>query len=36
VKEKLRKEGVRVVAVCQETNDDPVGKLIEGVFECID
>jgi site-specific DNA recombinase len=36
VKEKLRKEGVRVVAVCQETNDDPIGKLIEGVFECID
>jgi hypothetical protein len=36
VKEKLREEGVRVVAVCQETIDDPVGKLIEGVFECID
>lgn len=36
VKEKFRREGVRVVAVCQETNDDPVGQLIEGIFECID
>src|SRR6266542_3968539 len=36
VKEKFRKEGVRVVSVCQETNDDPVGQLIEGIFECID
>lgn len=34
VKEKFRKEGVRVVSVCQETNDDPVGQLIEGIFEC--
>lgn len=34
-KEKFRKEGVRVVSVCQETNDDPVGQLIEGIFECI-
>lgn len=36
VKEKFRREGVRVVSVCQETNDDPVGQLIEGIFECID
>lgn len=36
VKEKLRREGVRVVSVCQETNGDPVGQLIEGIFECID
>lgn len=36
VKEKFCKEGVRVVSVCQETNDDPVGQLIEGIFECID
>lgn len=36
VKEKLRKEGVRVVSVCQETHDDPIGQLIEGIFECID
>ncbi len=36
VKEKLRKNGVRVASVCQETNNDPVGQLIEGIFECID
>lgn len=36
VKSKLRRHGVRVVAVCQETNDDPFGQLIEGLFECID
>ncbi len=24
------------MSVCQETNDDPVGQLIEGIFECID
>ncbi len=36
VKEKLRRKGVRVVSVCQETSDDPFGQLIEGLFECID
>jgi site-specific DNA recombinase len=36
VKEKFRKEGVRVVSVCQEMTDDPVGQLVEGIFECID
>ena len=36
VKEKLRRRGVRVVSVCQETSDDPFGQLIEGLFECID
>ena len=36
VKAKLRRQGVRVIAVCQETNDDPFGQLIEGLFECID
>ncbi len=36
LKGKLRKAGVRVVSVSQETHDDPVGQLIEGVFECID
>jgi len=36
VKEQLRKQGVKVVSVCQELNDDPIGQLIEGIFECID
>ena len=36
VKAKLRRIGVRVVSVCQEITDDPMGKLIEGLFECID
>jgi DNA invertase Pin-like site-specific DNA recombinase len=36
VKEQLRKQGVKVVSVCQELNDDPIGRLIEGIFECID
>lgn len=36
VKTRLRRLGVRVIAVCQETNDDPFGQLIEGLFECID
>lgn len=35
VKAKLRRQGVRVIAVCQETNDDPFGQLVEGLFECI-
>jgi site-specific DNA recombinase len=36
VKQRLRKEGVRVLSVCQETTEDPIGNLIEGIFECID
>jgi hypothetical protein len=36
VKQRLRKEGVRVMSVCQETAEDPIGNLIEGIFECID
>lgn len=36
VKQRLRKEGVRVLSVCQETTEDPIGSLIEGIFECID
>jgi site-specific DNA recombinase len=36
VKRRLRKAGVRVLSVCQEIQDDPVGKLVEGLFECID
>lgn len=36
VKEQLRKQGVKVLSVCQELNDDPIGQLIEGIFECID
>jgi len=36
LKEKLRKIGVRVISISQETNDDPMGQLIEGIFECID
>ena len=36
VKEQLRKKGVKVVSVCQDLNDDPIGQLIEGIFECID
>jgi site-specific DNA recombinase len=36
IKQKLRKAGVRVVSICQETQDDAMGELIEGIFECID
>lgn len=36
VKSKLRKAGVRVLSVLQEFTDDPMGKLMEGFFECID
>lgn len=36
VKEKLRKQGIKVLSVCQDLNDDPIGQLIEGIFECID
>ena len=36
VKSRLRKAGVRVVSVCQDLPDDPMGELMEGLFECID
>jgi site-specific DNA recombinase len=36
VKAKLRRLGVRVLSVCQEIPDDPLGSLIEGIYECID
>lgn len=36
VKSKLRRAGVRVLSVSQELSDDPMGKLMEGLFECID
>lgn len=36
VKTRLSKAGVRVVSVCQDLQDDPMGKLMEGFFECID
>lgn len=36
LKEVLRRKGVRVVAINQETADDPMGSLVEGVFELID
>ena len=36
VKRTLRKAGVRVLSVCQDIHDDPIGRLVEGIFECID
>jgi site-specific DNA recombinase len=36
VKTKLRKAGVRVLFVLQDFADDPMGTLMEGLFECID
>lgn len=36
VKTKLRKAGVRVLSVLQDFADDPMGTLMEGLFECID
>lgn len=36
VKRRLRKAGVRVLSASQEIQDDPVGTLVEGIFECID
>jgi DNA invertase Pin-like site-specific DNA recombinase len=36
VKAKLHRIGVRVLSACQELADDPMGKLMEGLFECID
>lgn len=36
VKQRFRKAGIRMLSACQETADDPIGNLIEGIFECID
>ena len=36
VKGRLRRVGVEVISISQETRDDPMGHLIEGIFECID
>ncbi len=36
LKEVLRKKGIRVIAIYQETSDDPMGQLVEGMFELID
>lgn len=35
-KNKLRKKGIRVIAISQEVADDPQGELIEGFYELID
>ena len=32
----LRKRGVRVIAIYQETTDDPMGQFVEGIFELVD
>jgi site-specific DNA recombinase len=36
VKAKLRRLGVRVLSACQDIPDEPLGSLIEGIYECID
>lgn len=36
VKRQLRRAGVRVLSVTQELTEDPMGTLMEGLFECID
>ncbi len=36
IKTKLRRAGIRVCSVSQDLPDDPMGKLMEGFFECID
>jgi DNA invertase Pin-like site-specific DNA recombinase/archaellum component FlaC len=35
-KRKLKKVGIKVIAIKQETTDDPMGNFIEGIFELID
>jgi len=35
-KRKLKKFGIKVIAIRQETTDDPMGNFIEGIFELID
>lgn len=36
LKDQLRRRGIRVIALAQETTDDPMGHIIEGIFELID
>ena len=36
LKDALRRSGIRVIATCQETSDDPMGQFIEGIFELVD
>lgn len=36
LKDTLRRRGIRVVAIQQETADDPMGQLVEGIFELVD
>lgn len=36
LKDALRRKGVRVTAICQETSDDPMGHFMEGIFELVD
>ena len=36
LKDQLKRRGIRVVAIGQETTDDPMGHIIEGIFELID
>lgn len=35
-KRSLSKHGVKVMAIHQETTDDPMGEFVEGIFELID
>lgn len=35
-KHKLAKRGIKVMAIHQETTDDPMGGFVEGIFELID
>lgn len=35
-KSTLRRHGIRVIAICQETADDPSGQFVEGMFELFD
>ena len=36
MKAMLRKHGVRVIAIYQETSDDPMGQFVDGIFELVD
>ena len=35
-KHELKKKGIRVIATHQETADDPMGMVVEGIFELMD
>lgn len=34
--ERVTEKGIRVIALAQETTDDPAGHLMEGIFELFD